>query len=72
MRPGLPASDTGAWTVGTDADRLKLAVRRFLALCKAEHVPPAEILIRFETFLAKYNARQKRWLLSSSQSDRGQ
>ena len=70
MRPGFPASAAGVSTVGVDAATLKLAVRCFLALCKAEHVPPAEILFRFDTFLAQYNARQKRGLLLSSQADR--
>ena len=70
MRSGFPASPAGAWPVGADAYTLKLAVGRFLALCKAEHLPPAEILVRFDTFLAEYNAQQKRWLVSSSRAVR--
>jgi hypothetical protein len=69
MRPGFPASAAGVSTVGADADTLKLAVRCFLALCKAEHVAPADILFRFDIFLAEYNARQKRTLLWPNQAD---
>lgn len=53
----------------TDSSTLKRAIGHFLALCKAERLPPADILVQFDAFLASYNARQKRLLLSSMQED---
>ncbi len=62
MRPESPASAVAASTTRTDAYALKRAIGRFLAVCKTEHLPPAEILVRFDAFLAKYNERQRRLL----------
>jgi len=50
----------------TDAATLDRAIGRFLAHCKAARLPPAEILVRFDAFLATYSARQKRLQLSST------
>lgn len=37
--------------------RLRRAVADFLALCRAEHVPPDAVATRFEAFLAAYSAQ---------------
>jgi len=62
MRPESPASAVVASTARTDAYTLRRAIRRFLTVCKAEHLPPTEILVRFDAFLARYNTRQRRLL----------
>jgi hypothetical protein len=62
MRPESPASAVAASTARTDAYSLRRAIGRFLGVCKAEHLPPTEILVRFDAFLVKYNARQRRLL----------
>jgi hypothetical protein len=36
--------------------RLMRAVADFVALCRAEHVPPDAVVARFEAFLAAYSA----------------
>jgi len=62
MRPESPASAVAASTARTDAYTLRRAIGRFLSVCKAEHLPPTEILVRFDAFLDRYNARQRRLL----------
>jgi len=69
MRPDFAASAIVASAMSTDSATLKRAIRRFLAHCKAERLPPAEILLHFEAFLATYNRRQKRFLRSSTQPE---
>ena len=71
MRPDFAASAIVASAISTDSATLKRAIGRFLAHCKAERLPPAEILVHFEAFLATYDARLKQWLLSSTQPEGG-
>ena len=78
MRRKDPAFSAFSSSAAIDLHTLKRAVGRFLAVCKAEHLPPADVLVRFDAFLAAYNAWQKQFLLSSTSdgapagvSDRG-
>jgi hypothetical protein len=70
MRPEYPASAVVASTAGTDSYTLRRAIARFLTVCKAEHLPPTEILVRFDAFLVKYNARQRRFLRWPTDTER--
>jgi hypothetical protein len=42
--------------VHSESARLGRAVADFVAVCRAEHVPPDAVVTRFEAFLAEYSA----------------